>query len=68
MLLVKEANVVMGMTELCFKFCEIACIFITLNTFLLHSKCFVCFLSLCRMSLLSLFLTSANGILSFSNL
>lgn len=32
------------------------------------SKFFVCFLSFCPMSLLSLFLTSANAVLSSSNL
>lgn len=70
MQLVKEANVVTGMIEALFQILW-DCWYFYYPEYIQFAHCskfFVCFLSLCPMSLLSLFLTSANAILSFSNL
>lgn len=69
-LLVKEADVVTGMTEALFQVLwdRLYFYYAEYIPFVHYSKFFMCFLSLCPMSLLSLFLTSANAILSFSNL
>lgn len=69
-LLVKKENVVMGMIEALFQILwdRLYFYYAEYIPFAHCSKFFVCFLSFCPMSLLSLFLTSANAILSSSNL
>lgn len=70
MLLVKKENVVMGMIEALFQILwdHLYFYYPEYIPFAHCSKFFVCFLSLCPMSLLFLFLTLANAVLSFSNL